>query len=184
MKAKILMPIAMCILPFVLASCSDERCDKEDITFSLTEAEKKLWPLNETDSFKMRSNKNELMTFKGKMKKVSYYSETHGNPNCPYSHDYERLVLSYILTKDASLAWSVHLTRFDNMFYILSYIDDTTYSFGVPFSSFTPSQYQFNISTNKGVLSCLSVGDSLYYSQTEGIIRLVENDSTFWTREF
>ncbi len=132
----------------------------------------------------MRSNKNELLTFKGKEKNVSYNIETLGNPNCPYAHRYERLMYSYILTKDASLAWSAHLTRIDNMFEILSYNKDTFYSFSVPFSSFTQSQYKFNITTNKGVIPCLSMGDSLYYSQTEGIIRYVENDSVYWTREF
>lgn len=161
-----------------------EPCGVKDSYFYLTESEKKLWPLTETDSFVLVSNKGERVVYTNGRKRTDFYFENFSSsPECSWRHYYEFNLYLYYAQVQNSTPCSAKINKQNSHLIIFPTTNDSQY-FSIPFSYFTPTNYKHYVQTNKGLINCLAYGDSLYYSQTEGIIKVVENDSTFWVREF
>lgn len=181
------MPLAICTLSFILQACFgviQESCDIPDSYFYLTDAEKKLWPLTEKDSFVMVSNKGERIVYSNGKKFLHYDAEFFSrSPECSWQHLYEYIRFLYYSPNQNSKASLISIDKLGNHVNIKPIHSDSI-RFYIPFSHFTQANYKYYIQTNNGLINCLAYGDSIYYSQTEGIIRYVPNDSIYWTREF
>lgn len=184
MTRYIINVILCCLLGLSGIGCKDESspCIIKQRSVPLSAANREKCPYLGTEEMLFINNKGDSVICNGLGQFTNTQLVDEGDPSCPTRVQYEKVTLIYKANKATLSKDDIYITMESVNNKLSLEINNVSYS--TFFSWIVNFNYNMQINTNVGTKTCLAIGDSLYYNHTDGIIRLVQNDTIVWNRIF
>lgn len=184
----LLMALLQAIYLTGCSSGSSEGCEPYSVKhFYLTDYQKSRCPYTGDEQLLFISNKGDSILFKGQGKKIEFYKEHFGSPDCDGRDEkYENIRFTYLSGSGAIRQFEVFLNNrsAQSASGLIIYINNLSVGYSPSFKFIDTSGYSTYMINGKQILareiSTIANPDSTYYNHTQGLIRYVQNDTLSW----
>lgn len=181
----LLMALLQAIYLTGCSSGSSEGCEPYSVKhFYLTDYQKSRCPYTGDEQLLFVSNKGDSILFKGQGKKIEFYKEHFGSPDCDgRDENYENIRYTY-LSDSKTMSLLEILLRYQRLDLGLFIYVNGSHIGSESFALIDVNGYSKYLINGSQIsardISPTATPDTVYYNHTQGLIRYVQNDTLSW----